>query len=111
MGKNGFKIYGLLILFFAIVFVATPVISGEKTETMKFVKSMEDERVQGVGICNKIIVQDKNGNRWFVWYYYKLGISEGDKVLITFDGNEWKKISNLENGKEEKVRKVLKIAD
>lgn len=68
------------------------------------------EVLQTFGLDNsnyKIIVKDWDGNRYFVWYFSYIGISLGDKVLITIDNyNDWKTISNPWNGSSSRITEV-----
>ncbi len=77
-----------------------------KTQTMLYVQSFPDDAGY-----HKIMVQSYDtGRRWFIWYWYSLGIEEGQDVLITFDNLDyWSKISNLVNGNESDIHSVLEV--
>jgi len=113
MKRKQYLVNGLLVLTLAlcVLFATSQDARADRTQTMKYVKSMGDEYVSGVGNCNKILIQSySTGKKWFVWYYYKLGIYEGDNILITFDDDGyWKTISNLSSGNWQKIEKVLEV--
>ncbi|HAA27200.1 MAG TPA: hypothetical protein DCE56_05360 [Cyanobacteria bacterium UBA8553] len=58
------------------------------------------------GSSYKMMVKDRDGNRYFVWYSYGIGINIGDEVLITIDDNRWKTISNPRNGSSSDITQV-----
>ncbi len=109
---KAFRIVVTVSVIVCILFISLPA-KADRTQTMKFVKSMGTEYVSGEGNCHKIVIQSyETGKRWFVWYYNSLGIDEGDDVLITFGGYNdeyWQTISNLKNGNWTKILKLLEV--
>jgi hypothetical protein len=94
----------LLLLLSSFLFLAHPA-SADSTESMVVLQTFGLD-----GSYYKVMVKAKSGNRYFVWYYYALGISKGSTVIITFDyWGDWKTITNPANGKEQPVSKVLKV--
>ena len=82
---------------------------ADYTRTMKLLQKFGQDCDNG---CNyKILVQSyETGNQFFVWYYNSLELEVGQDVVITFNRwDEWIKISNLVNGKESGIYKVVKV--
>ena len=98
-----------MLLILSLLLGTHPAMAGDRTVSMKFLKGFGEDHSNGM--CYKILVQSsETGNHYFVWYYYALELVEGQNVIITIDRwDDWKTISNLRNGKEQKVRKVVKV--
>ncbi len=96
-------------LVLSFLLAAYPANAGDRTVTMKFLKGFGEDSSNGLNY--KILVQSlETGNRYFVWYYHSLNLVEGQNVVITIDRwDDWKTISNLRNGKEQGVRKVIRV--
>jgi len=92
-----------LLLLFSFLFVVPPAMA-DSTESMTVAQTFDDD-----GVYHKIMVEAQSGNRYFVWYYNAIGVTPGNTVVITFDGDYWKTITNTASGKEEDIHKVLKV--
>ncbi|GEM_PF-5207556 len=61
----------------------------------------------------KIMVQNKNGIYFFVWYPDSLDSEIGDVLIVTFSdfGSDiyWEVITNPKNGRESKIAKILQV--
>ena len=97
-----------VILTFAVLFTLSSVShAGDRTQTMKYVRYCDDGYTYN-GI--KVMLQSYDtGNRYFVWYKDPIGTEEGQDVVITFESDDWETITNLDNGKESGITKVLKV--
>ena len=82
---------------------------ADTTQTMKYLQGFGEDSSNGMNF--KILIQSyESGNRYFVWYYYALDLVDGQDVVITFDNwGDWKTITNLLNGKEQHINKVVKV--
>lgn len=104
--KSYLILLGLLLLS-SFLFLAHPA-SADSTESMPVVQTFGEDSSNGMNY--KIMVEAKSGNRYFVWYYLALDIDIGSTVIITFDNyGDWKTITNPANGKEQDIKKVLKV--
>jgi len=105
--KNFYRTIVELLLLSSFLFLAHPA-SADSTASMVVLQTFGEDHSNGLNY--KVMVKAKSGNRYFVWYYYALGISKGSTVIITFDNwGDWKTITNPANGKEQKINKVLKV--
>jgi len=105
--KNFYRALVTLLLLSPFLFLAHPA-SADSTASMVVVQTFGEDSSNGMNY--KIMVKARSGNRYFVWYYYALGISKGSTVIITFDNwDDWKTITNPANGKEQSINKVLKV--
>lgn len=61
----------------------------------------------------KIAVETNKGNRFFVWYDNLLKVPVGSGLVVTYEmwGSQvnWKKLTNVANGVEANVSKVVKF--
>ncbi|GAK50608.1 hypothetical protein U14_01841 [Candidatus Moduliflexus flocculans] len=82
---------------------------ADTTQTMKYLQGFGEDSSNGMNF--KILVQSyESGDRYFIWYYYSLNLVDGQDVVITFDNwGDWKTISNLLNGKEQPIKKAIKV--
>lgn len=80
----------------------------EKTQTMKVAQKFGYD---GGESAYKILVQSySTGNRFFVWYRDSLELEDRQDVVITFGTDDWWcKITNLKNGRESEIKKVLRV--
>lgn len=102
--KHNFpKLAWRLLLLFSFLFVVLPAMA-ESTASMTVAQTFGVD-----GAYHKIMVKTQSGKRYFVWYYDAIGVDVGSTVVITFDGDYWKTITNTANGKEEDIHKVLKV--
>ena len=70
--------------------------------------------VQGFGLNGStykaMVKSPRSGDRYFVWYYYPIGINNGEEVVINIDSyGDWTRISNPSNGKTSNIAKVEKV--
>ena len=98
-----------VLIGLAVLMVAAQPAHADYTRTMRLLQKFGTDCDNG---CNyKILVQSyETGNQFFVWYYRSLELNDGQDVVITFNRwDEWIKISNLLNGKESNIYKVVKV--
>ena len=97
-----------VLIGLAVLMAAAQLAHADSAQTMKFVQSFGQD--SNNGYHHKIMVQSyTTGNQFFVWYYYSLGLEDGQDVVITFDDSKnWVKISNPKNGKDSDIYKVVK---
>ena len=98
-----------VLIGLAVLMAAAQPAHADYTRTMRLLQKFGTDCDNG---CNyKILVQSyETGNQFFVWYYHSLELNDGQDVVITFNRwDEWIKISNLLNGKESNIHKVVKV--
>ena len=98
----------VVMSLFVLTALAQPA-HADYTRTMRLLQKFGTDCDNG---CNyKILAQSyETGNQFFVWYYRSLELNDGQDVVITFNRwDEWIKISNLLNGKESNIHKVVKV--
>lgn len=113
MNSTGFRFSVTILLLVAIVAGWTVAASAscysiERTQTMKLAQKFGFDNDEW---AYKIMVQSyATGNRFFVWYTDSLESIDGQDVVISFGTDEWWcKITNLKNGRESNIEKVLKV--
>ena len=117
MKKTVFKYFGWILLIVGIIGSMTSVVYADYyTRTMNFVKSFgySCSHPEVSPCAYKIMVKSyQTGNRFFVWYPDKLGITEGQDVVITLEDRSgdtyWIKITNTDNGSESEILKVVTV--
>ncbi|MDJ1173207.1 hypothetical protein [Roseofilum capinflatum] len=86
------------------------IVEVEKKDFLMKTESFQVLQVFGLEYPNyKILVQDKNKNRYIVWYYDRLSINIGQEVLIDFKSDNWLTINNPKNGNKSSISKVSKV--